>query len=127
VGLEPTHSLPKIEGTVRAKGEAVDPFGAASLSWRIEQHTHWQQAKAVRDGRQPATDPERDDVEAIADGIRLYTTRTVGGESIQPCKRLIEGVWVNGVANSDETEIADIRRDELLRNDGAHGLGQLHV
>lgn len=66
-------------------------------------------------------------MEAIADGIRLYTARTVGGESIQPCKRLFDGVWVNGIANSAEAEIADIRRDELLRNDGAHGLGQLHL
>ena len=49
------------------------------------------------------------------------------GRAPRPLKRLFDGVWVNGIANSAEADLADIRRDELLRNDSAHGLGQLHL
>jgi hypothetical protein len=74
----------------------------------IEQHAHWQQAAAVRAGLQSASDPEREDVESIAAGIRLYAARDVDGESVRPCKRLQDGMWVNGIANRADADIADV-------------------
>jgi len=93
----------------------------------IEQHRHWQQADAVRDGLQSATDPEREDVEVIADGIRLYVARTLGGASIQPCKRLRDGLWVSGVLSRVEADTTDARRDELRVDRAADGPGQLQL
>lgn len=63
----------------------MDGNGARELSKRIEQHEHWLQADAVRDGRQPASDPDAADLERIEDGFRVYA----GGL----CKRLLDGRW----------------------------------
>ena len=50
----------------------MDAAGAGELQRRIEEHQHWRQAEAVRDGRQPAADPDAQELEEIGDGLRLY-------------------------------------------------------
>jgi hypothetical protein len=72
----------------------MDAEGAEALRWQLQQHANWRQALAVRDGRQPAVDPDRDELTQIADGLRLYTPRTARGEMIQLSKCLIDGVWI---------------------------------
>jgi hypothetical protein len=50
----------------------MDVNGARALTERIAAQQHWLQAQAVRDGSQPAADPDIEDLEAIGDGYRLY-------------------------------------------------------
>ena len=50
----------------------MDAAGAEELRKRLEEQQHWRQAEAVRDGRQPATDPDSFELEEIGDGVRRY-------------------------------------------------------
>jgi hypothetical protein len=79
----------------------MDAAGAELVRRRIEQQEHWLQADSVREGRQPRVDPDRDTLEEIGDGVRLYglTIRhdLIGGlhEVVtgRVCKRLVGGTW----------------------------------
>jgi hypothetical protein len=79
----------------------MDAAGAGELHKRIEEHQHWRQAEAVRDGRQPASDPDAQELEEIRDGIRFYgweqQRATVDGRaamvSFRVVKRLVDGHW----------------------------------
>jgi len=73
----------------------VDAAGAQKLHWRIEQHQHWRQAQSVLDGRQPSVDPDLETLETFGDDLRVYKPRVRGGEVVQVCKRLVDGVWEN--------------------------------
>jgi len=93
----------------------VDAEGAEALRRRIEQQTHWRQAEAVRDGRQPAVDPDSDELAGVHDGIRLYTPRTTHGEVVHPCKRLVDGVWVSETLAQHEAEARRSPPDVISR------------
>jgi hypothetical protein len=75
----------------------VDPAGAQSLRKRLEQQAHWQQAEAVRDGRQLPTDPDGDYLEELGDGIRIYSSGNRGSDFRRVCKRLVDGRWRHDV------------------------------
>lgn len=75
----------------------MDAGGAEALRWQLEQQANWREAEAVREGRQPPVDPDRDHLVGIQDGMRLYAPRAVRGEVVRLCKRLIDGVWMNGM------------------------------
>ena len=70
----------------------MDAAGAGELQRRIEEHQHWRQAEAVRDGRQPSADPDAYDLVEIRDGARLYRDDRL-------IKRLVGGRW--------ETELSE--------------------
>jgi hypothetical protein len=79
----------------------MDATGAEKLRRRIEGHQHWVTAPAVREGRQPAADPEAAELEEILDGVRLYG-REVAHERVdgrivpvsrRMAKRLVDGAW----------------------------------
>lgn len=74
----------------------MDAGGAEALRWQLEQQAHWRGAEAVLDGRQPAVDPDRDELMRMEDGMRVYEARIVRGHLVHLCKRLIDGVWING-------------------------------
>lgn len=63
----------------------MDAKGAEALRQRIEQQQHWRQAQAVRDGLQPALDPDADDLLELRDDLRIYRDRQA--------KRLVDGWW----------------------------------
>jgi hypothetical protein len=69
----------------------VDAAGAAALRRRLEEQQHWSQAQAVRDGRQPLVDPDRDELEQLGDGFRLYRFRGAGGRLVR--KSLAGEFW----------------------------------
>jgi hypothetical protein len=79
----------------------MDAAGAEELRKRLEEQSHWRQAEAVCDGRQPPTDPDLAELEATGDNIRYYAReeqrRPIGGRSaLVTCrmiKRLIAGRW----------------------------------
>jgi len=87
----------------------MDAAGAGELQKRIEEHQHWRQAEAVRDGRQPAADPDAQELEEIRDGIRLYgweqQRAPVGGGaamvSLRLVKRLVDGHWERDAVPDD--------------------------
>jgi hypothetical protein len=83
----------------------VDAAGAAKLQWRIEQQQHWRQAKAVADGRQPAIDPDSDDLASLGDGIRIYSERHTNQGRLYLCKRLVDGVWEHGTFDPAEEHV----------------------
>ena len=94
----------------------MDAAGAGELQRRIEEHQHWRQAEAVRDGRQPAADPDAQELEEIRDGIRLYgweEQSTVDGRaatvSLRVVKRLVDGHW-------ERDEVPDDRPGGASRN-----------
>jgi hypothetical protein len=68
----------------------VDAEGARVLRHRIEQHQHWLEAAAVRDGRQPARDPDAADLVHYAGTVRRYEPS--GGTPYE--KRLVNGLWI---------------------------------
>jgi hypothetical protein len=91
---------------------AMDAAGAANLRWRIEQQEQWRLAAAVLDGRQPAVDPDIEDLERFEHGLRIYHSRTIRDRTMQLCKRLIGGVWEIGTLevlspNEDPTGTAE--------------------
>ncbi len=71
----------------------MDAAGAQSLKKRLEQQQHWQQAEAVREGRQLPVDPDGDEVEALGEGIRVYSLRGPNAEPQRVYKRLVDGKW----------------------------------
>ena len=106
----------------------MDAAGAGELQKRIEEHQHWRQAEAVRDGRQPAADPDAQELEEIRDGIRLYgweeqrATGDGGGSvvSFRVVKRLADGYWERDEVPDDRPGGAS--RTGLVRpGDSSHG------
>jgi hypothetical protein len=93
----------------------MDAAGAGELQKRIEEHQHWRQAEAVRDGRQPAADPDARELEEIGDGIRLYGWEQLavdGGATVvsfRVVKRLADGHW-------ERDEVPDDRPGGASRN-----------
>ncbi len=87
----------------------MDAAGAGELQKRIEEHQHWRQAEAVRDGRQPAADPDAQELEEIGDGLRLYgweqqRAPVDGGAaivSLRLVKRLVDGHWERDAVPDD--------------------------
>jgi len=75
----------------------MDAEGALVLRDRIERHQHWLQADAVRDGRQPARDPDSADLVQCAGALRRYESSL--GWPYE--KRLVNGLWVaHGAGNA---------------------------
>ena len=80
------------------------PQVSGALSFRLAQQEHWQQAEAVREGRQPNVDPDGAHLQAFDTGLRVYRPRevhkTIAGhrELVPewPIKRLeANGFWEN--------------------------------
>jgi uncharacterized caspase-like protein len=80
----------------------VNSQGAQTLRARLEQQEHWRQAEAVRNGGQPAVDPDAWELEELGEGVRLYATReqhrrVVNGQDElvveRFTKRLVDGRW----------------------------------
>jgi hypothetical protein len=106
----------------------MDAAGAGELRKRIEEHQHWRQADAVRDGRQPASDPDAQELEEIRDDIRFYgweqQSATVDGRaatvSLRVVKRLVDGRWERDEVPDDRPGGAS--RTGLVRpGDSSHG------
>jgi hypothetical protein len=94
----------------------MDAAGAGELQKRIEEHQHWRQAEAVRDGRQPPSDPDARELEGIGEGVRLYgwEQRATGDGgaamvSFRVVKRLADGHW-------ERDEVPDDRPGGASRN-----------
>lgn len=75
----------------------MDTNGARHLAVRIAQQQQWELAQAVRDGRQPASDPDGGQLEVIGDGCRLYATEVTNGANGPTVQRflktLVDGSW----------------------------------
>jgi hypothetical protein len=92
----------------------MDAAGAELVRQRIEAHENWRTAAAVRDGRQPATDPDREQLVEFSDGLRLYASQErheiVDGShaltSYRVTKRLVEGSWEREVIAVDAQLVA---------------------
>jgi hypothetical protein len=76
----------------------MDAAGAQELQRRFDAHAHWRQAEAVRDGRQPAADPDAHELEESREGERIY--RRSGG--VRTVKRLVDGRWERMEIAEDE-------------------------
>ena len=50
----------------------MDVAGAEALAARIAQQKQWREAVAVRNGTQPAVDPDGHALESIRPGVRIY-------------------------------------------------------
>jgi hypothetical protein len=74
----------------------MDVAGARTLKAKIDarQLRHWQQARAVRDGRQDAADPDAEYLVGCSDTVREYEPRP--GQRY--AKRLIDGRWETALA-----------------------------
>ena len=72
----------------------MDATGAEALGRRMAQQAHWQQADAVRDGRQPGVDPDGDSLSQFREGVRLYSFPGLGERLVY--KHLVDGVWRTG-------------------------------
>jgi hypothetical protein len=68
----------------------MDAEGAQVLKLRIEQHQHWRLAAGVRDGRQPARDPDALDLVDCTGPVRRY--EPTGGKAYE--KLLVDDLWV---------------------------------
>jgi hypothetical protein len=68
----------------------MDAAGAQHLRQAIEQHQHWNRAEAVRDGRQPARDPNVSQLIELDGAVRRY--RGADGRLFE--KRLRDGGWL---------------------------------
>ena|SRR6266550_3529420 len=83
----------------------VERVGAEALSFRIAQQANWEEAEAVRDGRQQRIDPEGAELQEIDEGIRVYRSHEVPGTmdgrpailSQLLVKRLENGRWESEV------------------------------
>jgi hypothetical protein len=79
----------------------VTVSGADVLRKRIEEQEHWRQAPAVRSGHQAHADPDRDELEELGSGVRLYGYEQIhevvdGHRALvtwRVCKRLRQGFW----------------------------------
>lgn len=69
----------------------MDANGARELAKRLEAHEHWRQADAVRNGDQPAADPDAHALEEVGDGVRRYRRESDSEHAL--CKRLVAGRW----------------------------------
>jgi hypothetical protein len=69
----------------------VDVAGARTLKAKIDarQQRHWQQARAVREGRQDRADPDAEHLVRCRDDIREYEPRP----GRRYLKRLVDGRW----------------------------------
>ena len=67
----------------------MDATGAEELRKRLAAQEHWREAEAVRDGRQPPSDPDAKDLEEIRDGVRYYR----GDEHHRMIKTLVGDAW----------------------------------
>ena len=73
---EVTNEMPRL--TVERTADGLDEEwvvrreGAEALKFRLEQQMHWQQATAVRAGRQPPVDPDGAELVGIGEGVRVY-------------------------------------------------------
>ena len=99
----------------RTKGTLVDAAGAERLRWRIEQQQHWRLAEAVLDGRQPAMDPDGEDLVSVGDGIRIYSERYTPDGQTHLCKRLVNGVWEHGTLEDRFEDVAAEAEPRPLR------------
>ena len=80
----------------------MDAAGAEELRKRLEEQRHWQQAEAVRDGRQSATDPDSFELEELVDDVRYYGREeqrmTVDDRpalvTVRMTKKIVDGMWV---------------------------------
>src|SRR5690349_517733 len=104
----------------------MDAAGAGELQKRIEEHQHWREAEAVRDGRQPAVDPDAQELEEIRDGMRLYGwERRATGDggagmvSFRVVKRLAGGHWERDEVPDDRPGGAS-RNGLVQRGDSTH-------
>ena len=85
----------------------MDAAGAEELRKRLEEQAHWAQAEAVKDGRQPASDPDAAELEEIRDGIRYYgrdeQRTTVDGRAavVRIVKQLVDGEWQRAAIRDD--------------------------
>ena len=68
----------------------MDTNGARHLAVRIAQQEHWERAPAVREGRQPATDPDREQLEALGDDCRIYATHVTDGGNGTTVERFLK-------------------------------------
>ena len=75
----------------------MDTNGARHLAVRIAQQQHWELAQAVQDGRQPSSDPDGAQLEALGDGCRIYATEIANGATGPTVERLlktlVDGSW----------------------------------
>ena len=69
------------------------------------------------DGRQPAIDPDSDDLDCVGDGIRIYSERFTADGRLRICKRLVDGVWEHGTLEDDSviTVRSSARRPRVSR------------
>ena len=89
----------------------MDATGARELLKRLEAQENWRQAAAVRDGRQPAVDPEANELEAVGEGIRIYRcaeqwapTSHAQRPMLRRVKRLVDGWWQTSFEAEREAE-----------------------
>ena len=68
----------------------MDVTGAQHLRAAIEQQQHWTRAEAVRDGRQPARDPNAAQLIELDGAVRRY--RGTDGRLFE--KHLRDGIWL---------------------------------
>jgi len=69
----------------------MDVAGARTLKAKIDawQLRHWQQARAVQEGRQERADPDAEHLVRCRDSVREYEPRP-GGRYV---KQLVDGRW----------------------------------
>jgi hypothetical protein len=74
----------------------MDVAGARTLKAKIDarQLRHWQQARAVREGRQDAADPDAEHLVRCRDTVREYEPRP-GRRYV---KQLVDGRWETALA-----------------------------
>ena len=79
----------------------MDAHGARELQRAIEERQHWQQAQAVRDGRQSREDPDAARLTRLGHGLRVYDSEEswaiVDGVRVARVrtlvKTLVDGWW----------------------------------
>lgn len=79
----------------------MDAAGARELTKRLAEQEQWREAPAVRDGRQPPTDRDAQQLEEVADAVRYYGRETsqtlVDGQpalvTSRMIKRLVGDFW----------------------------------
>jgi hypothetical protein len=74
----------------------MDVAGARTLKAKIDQRQqrHWQQARAVREGRQDRADPDSEHLVRCRDTEREYEL----GPGRRYVKQLVDGRWVTSPA-----------------------------
>ncbi len=71
--------------------------GGEILAFRIAEQEQWSSAQAVRDGKQPPRDPDRDGLVELGEGLRRYapvaSRDRLGLRRERVEKRLVDGWW----------------------------------